>query len=349
MPVMLVDMDYFYAACEELRHPEFKGKPLIVGNAGANDKTRGVVQTCNYEARAFGIHSGMPLSDAFKLKPDVNYLESDEGYYERESLQIMAMLRSYGFRMEVMSIDEAALDLDGMGYGEALELAKKVKGSIMERFGLKCTIGISSTKTYAKMACDAAKPDGLLVIEDSQVLEFISGKNIGKLPGIGKKTGSILNGMGVHTIGEIAKLDPTLLMTKLGSFGIEIYLTAKGKDPSKVIEQGAALSISRERTISFRPASAEALDKMLHTLADEVWDELNKQGYWFRGVSLKVRYNDFTEHIKNRSFSNNEGSKELIYESAKKMLEGVEKDKRIRKIGVRVFGLVQRKGQKTLA
>ncbi|MGC8651972.1 MAG: DNA polymerase IV [Candidatus Micrarchaeia archaeon] len=345
---MLVDMDYFYAACEELRHPELKGKPLIVGTAPPASKSSGVVQTCNYEARAFGIHSGMPLSDAFKLKPDAGYLEADESYYEKMSSQIMLLLKGYGFKMEIMSIDEAALDLDNMSYAEALELAKQVKAGIADHFGLKCTVGVSSTKVYAKMACDAAKPDGLLVIEDSQVLAFISDKSVGELPGIGKKTESVLNGMGVHTIGEIAKLDPTLLMTRLGSFGTEIYLIAKGRDPSRVVEQGAVLSISRERTIGFRAASAEALDKMLHELVDEVWNELEKQGYWFKGVSLKVRYSDFTEHIKNRSFSNNEGSKELIYESAKRMLASVEKGKRIRKIGVRVFSLVPRKGQRTL-
>ncbi|MGC8647336.1 MAG: DNA polymerase IV [Candidatus Micrarchaeia archaeon] len=345
---MLVDMDYFYAACEEKRHPELKGKPLIVGNASTKSKTHGVVQTCNYEARAFGIHSGMSLAEAFSLKPDANYIEADEAYYESISSQIMSFLKGYHYKMEVMSIDEAAIDLGEMPFDKAVELGNEIKSGIKERFGLPCTIGISTSKAYAKMACDAAKPNGLLAIDERQLLQFISNKSIDKLPGIGKKTAEKLKEMGIEKVSQLAKADPTLLKSKFGSFGIEIYLMANGKDQSTVAEQSEVLSISREKTLAMKTSDLQYMEKILGELSSAVWQELEKQGYWYKGVSVKVRYEDFTERIKSESFSSYESSKDLIYSTASILLRSLVNSKRVRKLGVRVFGLVSRKGQKKL-
>jgi len=350
MPVLLVDMDYFFAACEEQRHPELKGKPLIVGSASANDRTRGVVQTCNYEARAFGIHSGMPLSDAFKLYPKSSYIEADDDYYEKISSQIMSMLKGYGFKIEIMSIDEAALDIDDKTYEEAESIGNDIKKNILAHFGLKCTVGISTTKVYAKMACDAAKPDGLLVVREADVLDFIKEKSVGKLPGIGRKTALKLSSIGISTIGELAKADPSRLIDMFGSLGIEMFLMANGKDSSKVIEESEVLSIGRERTLPVNTSSIAYIDKALLEISDEVWKEVEKQDYWFRGVSVKVRYDDFTEHIKNTNITNYESSKSAIYKNATKLVRDLlTGNKKVRKLGIRVYGLVPRKGQMRLA
>ncbi|MGC8496131.1 MAG: DNA polymerase IV [Candidatus Micrarchaeia archaeon] len=349
MPVALVDMDYFFAACEELRHPEFKGKPLVVGTANPKDRSRGVVQTCNYEARSFGIHSGMALSDVMKLCNDYNYVEADDAYYEDVSSQIMQLLKSYGYPMEQMSIDEAAIDLDGISYEEARSICSNMKLEIKNSIGLKCTIGISTTKTYAKMACDAAKPDGLLVVDNSSLMEFISDKPITKLPGIGPKTAAKLNAIGISKIGDIARANPSMLLGSFGSVGMEIYLMATGKDNSKVITKSEVLSIGRERTIAGGSASIMELEKQIKALASEVWKEVERQGYFFMGVSVKIRDMNFTEHIKNVKLSNYAGSEEAIERNALTLLhKAIRPGMRIRKIGVRVYELMPKKGQKTL-
>ncbi|MGC8670139.1 MAG: DNA polymerase IV [Candidatus Micrarchaeia archaeon] len=348
MPVILVDMDYFYAACEEQRHPELKGKPLIVGNVPKNEKIRGVVQTCNYEARKFGIHSGMPLLDAFKLCP-AQYVEADEDYYESVSSKVMELVKGYGFSTEVMSIDEAAIDLGTLTYEEALEYGKKIKADILSNFGLPCTVGISSTKYYAKMACDSAKPNGLLIVKDDELLKFISSKEVDKLPGIGKKTAEKLKEMGISTVGQLAALDPTLIMSKFGSYGLDMYLMAIGKDQSKVVSENTVLSIGREHTLKNKTSDINTIEKELNGIAEEVSTEVEKKGYWFRGVSLKVRYEDFSEHIKNMSFGSNESSASIIYKSAAKMARSLMKEgKKVRKLGIRVFNLVPKKGQRSL-
>jgi nucleotidyltransferase/DNA polymerase involved in DNA repair len=349
MPVALIDMDYFFAACEELRHPEFIGKPLVVGTANPKDKSKGVVQTCNYEARSYGIHSGMALSDAMKLCQSYNYVEADDSYYDKVSSQIMELIRSYGYPMEQMSIDEAAIDLGDMGYDKARKICSEIKVAINERIGLKCTIGISSTKIYAKMACDAAKPNGLLVVEDHSIVDFISSKPITKLPGIGPKTAAKLNAIGIKNIGDIAKTNPSKLVGDFGSFGREIYLLAIGKDESKVVTRSEVLSIGREHTLANKTSSMQELENQLKLIANEVWKEVEKQGYFFKGVSIKIRGIDFSEHIKNIKLSNYAGSEEAIERNAILLLhKAIKPGIKVRKIGVRVYDLMPKKGQKTL-
>ncbi len=346
--VLFLDMDYFFAACEELRHPELKSRPFVVGTATIAKKERGVVQTCNYEARKFGIHSAMPTAKALRLKPDLVYLESDDDYYQEVSDRVMGLLKGYGFATEVISVDEAALALGGMGYDEAEKLARKMKERIKKELGLPCTVGVSTGKVYAKMACDSAKPDGIRILKEGELKQFLNDSSIGALLGVGRKTADRLKGMGVQTIGQLARADPNVLVENFGSFGRELFLLANGRDESRIEENYAVLSIGRERTLDSETNDHETIANMLRTLSKEVIGDVKKKGLWFRGVSVKAKYTDFTERIKNRRLRNYTDSLDILYDTAAGLIVELEKGKRIRKVGVRTYILDAKKGQRSI-
>ena len=199
---LLIDMDYFFAACEELRHHEYKDKALVVGTSSSENKEKGVVQTCNYIARQYGIHSAMSISDALKLNPNLTYLASDEAYYEQISHKLEHLIRSRNLRMEVMSIDEIAIETNNDNYAEALALAESIKEEINSNLGLPCTIGVSSAIVYAKMVCDAYKPNKIGVVRREDLVNFIKDKEVKAIIGVGvyvKLNSSTYFGMTTYT------------------------------------------------------------------------------------------------------------------------------------------------------
>jgi len=343
-----IDMDYFYAACEEARHPELKGKPLAVGTSNVENKLKGVVQTCNYEARGLGIHSAMPTAMAFKLCPTLNYMPDDWEYYLEMSRHVMDAVKAEGFRTEAISVDEAVMDLGDIGYAEAEELGKELKRKINTALKLPCTIGISTGKTYAKMVCDTSKPNGLGVLKEEEVKGFLKDKDVTKLLGVGEKTAERLKEMKVTTIGELARANPLSLENKFGSFGKEMYLLANGIDNGKVVENAETLSIGRERTFDRETKDMDDVAQMLKELAKEVMAEVNKQGYWFKGVSVKARYSDFTEKLKNRKLANYTDSESIMLSCGIEMIKPLIGEKAVRKVGIRVYELNPKKGQKSL-
>ncbi|MDE1833294.1 MAG: DNA polymerase IV [Candidatus Micrarchaeota archaeon] len=343
-----VDMDYFYAACEEARHPELKGKPLAVGTQTIENRLKGVVQTCNYEARRLGIHSAMPTAMAFKLCPTLNYMPDDWKHYLEMSGRVMETIKSRGLKTEVISVDEAVMDLGEMDYGRAEELGNELKSEISEKLGLPCTIGISVGKTYAKMVCDASKPNGLGVLKGEDVKSFLRDKEVTKLLGIGEKTAERLKEMKITTIGDLARAKPLVLESRFGSWGKEMYLLANGIDNGKVVENAAALSIGRERTFGRDTDDLEDIGAMMKELAHEVMEEVGKQGYWFKGIGVKARYPDFTEKIKNRKLSNYTDSEKLLYSIGMELIKPLVDERRVRKVGIRVYELNPKKGQRSL-
>jgi len=346
--VLFMDMDYFFAACEELRHPELKGKPFVVGSAPVKSKDRGVVETCNYETRALGIHSAMPINQALKLKSDLVYIESDDKYYMDMSERVMKVLKECGFRMEVISIDEAALDLGGMSYDKAEELAKEVKREINSSLGLPCTIGIGPGKVYAKMVCDRAKPNGIGILKGEDLKTFLKDKKVEALLGVGRKTAEKLKEMRIKSIGELAKADPNVLIDNFGSFGKELFLLANGIDESRIEEKYDVLSIGRERTLDQYTNDMDVIARQLEALTKEVMDEVKRQQMWFKGISVKAKYIDMTERIKNRALSNYSDSFEFTYKTALELMKELVRDKQVRKVGVRVYAVESRKGQSTI-
>lgn len=346
--VLFIDMDYFYAACEEARHPEVKGKPVIVGTAPPNDKLRGVVQTCNYEARKLGIHSAMPTSQAFRLSKDLVYFGDDYRYYGEMSEKVMSLLKGLGHRTEVISIDEAALDLDGMGYDDGRRIAETIKKEIMSKFGLPCTIGIGPGKIYAKMMCDESKPNGLGVLEEKDLKAFLNDKEVIMILGVGRKTADRLNAMGIDTIGKLSKADPNVLIDNFGVFGKELYQLANGIDTSRIEDKYTVLTIGRERTLQKETTDMRIVGGMIEELSKEVVEELNKQHLWFRGISVKAKYADFTDRIKNRQFNNYTDSLDVLTSEGIKLIATLITDRPVRKVGIRVSSLAKREGQKRL-
>ena len=346
-----VDMDHFFTAIEEKKHPEFKGKPVIVGADPKGGKGRGVVSTCNYEARKFGVRSGMPISRAWKLCPEAVYLPVNYELYTKVSSRIMAILRKYADKFEQWGIDEAFLDVSSKvkDYAEAERLARQIKREIYEREGLTCSIGIGPNKLVAKIASDFQKPDGLTVVKAEDVEKFLSPLPVRKLLWVGRKTEQKLRAMGIRTIGDLARFDPTVLAEAFGVMGTQLYLMAHGIDRSEVEERGEIKSISRERTFEEDTADFKLVFKTLEKLAEEVHGDVLEQNLYFKTVTVKVRYENFETHTHSKTLSFMTNRLDDLNKTAKELLQVyLRPDRKIRLVGVRVSNFVHGERQKTL-
>jgi len=346
-----VDMDYFFAAVEEREHPEFRGKPIIVGADPKGGKGRGVVSTCNYEARKFGIRSGMPISRAWKLCPHAVYLPVNYDLYMRVSERIMAILRRYADRFESWGIDEAFMDVSSRvrDYAEAEALARRIKKEILEREGLTCSIGIGPNKLVAKIASDFQKPDGLTMVNPEDVEKFLEPLPVRKLLWVGRKTEEKLKAMGITTIGDLARCDPTLLVEKFGTMGKQLYLMAHGIDKSDVEERGKIKSISRNKTFEVDTEDFSVIFETLENLAKDVHGDLLAHSLLFKTVTVKVRYEDFETHTHSKTLAFFTNRFEDLTRTAKEILQvNIRADKKIRLIGVKISNLVSAEKQSTL-
>ncbi|NUO08899.1 MAG: DNA polymerase IV [Candidatus Brocadia sp.] len=245
--ILHIDMDAFFAAVEQKRHPELTGKPLVIGGNGDPTK-RGVVSTASYEARKFGIHSAMPLRTAYQRCPHAVFLPVDYEEYSRVSQEIKGILRESSPIMEDVGIDEAFLDISRTDK-PAEEIAQEIKRKIRQETGLTCSIGIAPNKLLAKIASDMQKPDGLTIITGADIEGRIWPLTVKKLPGIGPKTEAYLNAMGINTIGELASLSLDELIERLGeSHGRYLYEASRGIDESPLITHWEPKSASKEIT-----------------------------------------------------------------------------------------------------
>ncbi len=350
--IMLVDMDYFFAACEELKKPELKGKPVVVGADPKGGNGRGVVSTCNYEARKYGIHSGMPISTAYRLKSDAVFLPVDEKYYYETSARIMDILKGFASKFEQVSVDEAFMDVsDKVGsYEAALAYANVIKDRILSETKLPCSIGIGTNKLLAKTACEAVKPNGIKLVREEEAKIFLAPMPVGKLYGVGKKTEERLEEMGYKKVEDLQKADLNRLVGLFGTFGAEMQRHAKGIDYDEVSENYEVKSIGREHTFENDTADLDEIIGALKASAAGVIHDVKQQGFSFKTVTIKIRYADFSEHLKGRSLRRYSNSLEDIENTAIALFEGyADKGERIRKIGVRVSGLLAYSGQKKLA
>jgi nucleotidyltransferase/DNA polymerase involved in DNA repair len=341
--ILLVDMDYFYAACEELRRDGIRGKPVIVGADPKNGKGRGVVMTCNYEARKYGIRSAMPISIAYRVKPDAIFLPMDYPYYEEMSNKVMLVLKEFADGFEQVSIDEAYLDISSKvsSFDDAAKYAKTIKDDVKNRAGLPCSIGVSFNKLLAKMASDAAKPNGVKVITEKDVHAFLDDMPVRKLYSVGEKTGERLEAMGYGTIGKLAKANKMELIAEFGSVGLELHNYANGIDESPLLQTMPAKSVGREMTFEEDTADRKEVEKGMRKLSDEVAAEAQKLGFVFRTISVKLRYGDFSEKLKSRSVKPTGDAEELYDTAVRLYAENAEKGRKLRKIGVRVSGFIQ--------
>jgi DNA polymerase IV (DinB-like DNA polymerase) len=347
-----LDMDHFFTAVEEREHPELRGKPVIVGADPKGGKGRGVVSTCNYEARKFKVRSGMSISRAWKLCPQAVYLPVNYELYTRVSNSIMEILRKYADKFEQWGIDEAFLDVTSRvkDLAEAETLARQIKNEIREKEKLTCSIGVSSNKLVAKIASEFQKPDGLTIVNEEETEKFLAPLPVRKLLWVGRKTGQKLEDMGIKTIGDLARHDPTVLAETFGVMGTQLCLMAHGIDKSEVEERGEIKSISRDTTFQEDTSDFDFVLKTLDSLSEEVHQDLSRQHLYFKTVTVKVRYENFETHTHGKTLPLITNRLQDLKKAASELVRTYFRaDRKIRLVGVRVSNFVSAEKQKTLA
>ena len=333
--ILHIDMDAFFAAVEEKKHPELKGKPIVIGGSGDPTK-RGVVSTASYEARKYGIHSALPLRTAYNLCPEAVFLAVDYDEYSRVSQTIKNVLKEISPIMEDVGIDEAFLDLSEIDKPSE-EIAQEIKKRIMEETGLTCSIGIASNKLLAKIASDMQKPDGLTIIAEKDIKERIWPLPARKLWGVGPKTEASLKKRGINTIGALASMPIESLVESYGeSYGHYLYEASKGIDESPLVTHWEPKSVSRETTFQVDTNNWQTIAKTIAELAKEVVDDIRQKGYKGRTVTLKVRFSDFKTYTRSKTLDEPTDSIDDIRKAAFDCLKRIEIKMKVRLLGVRI-------------
>jgi DNA polymerase-4 len=337
--ILHVDMDAFYASVEQRDRPALRGRPVIVG---ADPRGRGVVSAASYEARRFGVHSAMPIGRAARLCPEAVFLPVDMEKYSRVSGQIMAVLAEYSPLLEPISVDEAFLDLTGSErlLGPALEVARGIKERLRAELGLTASAGLAPNKFLAKLASDLGKPDGLVQVRPGEEEAFLQDLPVERLWGVGGVTARALRGMGIQTIGQLARVPPALLAERFGRTGALLGELARGRDDRPVEPFAPPKSMGAEETFDRDTQDEGLLRRTLRAQAERVARELRAEGYAGRTVTLKVRFSDFRT-VTRRLTGEPTGDGLEIYRRAAGLLERVPSDRPIRLVGVSVSGLVR--------
>jgi DNA polymerase IV len=341
--IIHIDMDAFFAAVEEMKNPALLGKPVVIGGGGDPSK-RGVVSTANYEARKYGIHSAMPLRTAYKLCPHAVFLPVDYEAYSAVSQQFKSVLLSITPVMENAGIDEVFLDVSELPETSESTVAK-IKTGIKEKTGLTCSVGIAPNKLLAKIASDLRKPNGLTIINESDIENKLWPLPIRKLYGIGPKTEEHLKNIGIETIGQLASLPLEKLIENFGnSYGQYLYDASRGIDDSPLITHWEPKSISRETTFQEDVKNWQVIARTLAQLAKEVVADMQDSGYQAKTVTIKIRFSDFQTLTRAKTMADYTDAEEEIRKTAFACLKRIELNKRVRLIGVRATNLEKAKG-----
>jgi DNA polymerase IV len=329
-----LDMDAFYVSVELRRRPELGGLPVIVAGSGP----RAVVTTASYEARKFGVGSAIPASRARRLCPQGVFLTPDFAYYREASRQVMAIVRAHVDTVEVIGLDEAYLELTGVE--NPVGAMRAMRAEIESETGLSSSVGIGPSKLVAKVASDAEKPRGFVVLSRAAACERFAGSPCGLVPGIGPKTAERLGGLGIRTLAELAAASPELLGARFGArFGAELQRRARFEDNSPVTEERKVVSESRETTFDRDISTLPALESVLDELVARLCRALVDQGRCGRTVGIKVRLDDFSTHTRARTLPEPVSSPERVGAVALDLLRRFDPSRPVRLLGVRVAGL----------
>jgi DNA polymerase IV (DinB-like DNA polymerase) len=347
--ILHADMDYFFAQIEERENPQFKGKPVVVGADPKGGKGRGVVSTANYEARKYGIKSGMPISKAYQLCPNAIFLPVNIELYQKVSDEIMEIIKKYSPKYEIISLDEAYLDLSHIFHDRekfsteeiwlgAEKIGEKLKREIFEKEKLTCTVGIGPNKTIAKLATESAKPNGLKVVKLNEVEEFLNPLDIDDLPGIGPKTAEKLRKIGINKIFELKKLSKGKLKEMFGKIGEKIWERARGIDEEPVSPEEIIKSIGRQITFEKDTRNPKLIFGTFEKLIKEVYDDLIENNFSFKTITVICRYKGFETHTKSKTLKEPSKNFEILKKESKKLLLRflLENKKPLRLIGLRI-------------
>jgi DNA polymerase IV (DinB-like DNA polymerase) len=355
-------MDSFYASCELARNPNLSDSPFIVGADPKQGRGRGVVLSCNYPARKYGVRSAMPISKAWQLCPSAKYVLPDFKLYTEVSRRVMAILKQFTSKIEQVSIDEAFLDfskdpaicsVSGMKRKQAItSVALAIKNKIKEQEDITCSIGVSDSKLVSKIATDINKPDGLTIVDPENVKEFLAPLPVEKIPGIGRVTHRILvDSFGIKTISDLANAPIEPLVEKFGRSANWFCQVAKGNDDSEVVTNWEPVSESSETTFDQDEEDYSKVAKVMREVAAEVHRRVVKDGYLFKNVGIKIRFTGFETHTRSRTLVAPSDSLEVVIRESEKLLSEFQlSEKGVRLIGVRLTALERKRseGQSTL-
>lgn len=342
--ILLVDLDYFFAQCEELRNPALKGKPVVVGMYSGRTEDSGAVSTANYVARKYGVKSGVPLFLAKKRLEDVEavFLPVDADFYEQISDKIMQALRGYADVFEQVSIDEAYLDVTRKVQGsfEAAEaLARRMKAEVKEQHGFTFSVGVGPNKLVAKIACGSQKPDGVAVVKPEEVAVFLAPLPVDRLIGVGRKTTAKMERLGIRTIGDLARFDVQRLVEVFGkTLGVYFHNAANGVDDEPVREAGEAESISRIATLKMNTRDLTVILEKTSQLTENIGKELAQRNVSFKKVGIIAIMADLSVHSRSQTLEKPEKNVEALEKAVKELFEKFlgESELDIRRVGVKI-------------
>jgi len=340
--IIHVDMDAFYAAVEQRDHPAYRGRPVIVGADPRGGKGRGVVAACSYEARVFRVRSAMPISRAYRLCPHGIFLPVRMKRYEEVSTTIFGILRRYTDLVEPLSIDEAFLDVTGSRrlFREAAVIGERIKAEIREHEGLTASVGVAPNKFLAKIASDLEKPDGFVVVRPEEVETFLKDLPVARLWGVGEKTGAILRGLGIQTIGELSRWPEEALCRRLGTVGGHLHRLSRGIDDRPVIPEAMAKSLGAETTFTVDSEDPRHIRQSLLRLAERVSARLRRESLAGPTITVKIRFADFTTLTRSLTLPAPLTLTDEIYSRALSLVEKVPVGRRkVRLLGIAVSKL----------
>ena len=337
--ILHVDLDAFFAAVEQRDDPALRGKPVVVGMGGAND--RGVVSAASYEARRFGVHSAMPIRTAKRLCPDCIFVPVRGAQYQRVSREVMAILRRFTPLVEPVSIDEAFMDVTASRalFGDGEAIGNAIRRAIHEELSLTASVGVATTKLVAKIGSDLRKPDGLVVVPPGEEAAFLAPLPISRLWGVGPSTAAALRDFAVTTIGDLAQLERAALVRRFGAHGASLVDRAHGRDADPVSDPDGAKSIGHEHTFDEDTSDPEVLERTLLAMAEGVSGRLRHAGLKASTVTVKVRDSAFETLTRQRTLPEPTDMTDPIWRAALDLARPQMRGKRIRLLGVTASNL----------
>ncbi len=349
--VFHVDMDAFFVSVEELFDPSLKGKAVVVGG---QRHERGVVSAASYEARKFGVHSAMPLRTAAKLCPQAIFVDGHPDRYRDCSEKVYNVLVSFSPQVEMVSIDEAYLDMTGTErlHGPAMLAAHKLHQRMKAETELNCSIGIGASRLIAKVCSGKAKPHGMLYVVSGQEAKFLAPLDVRDIPGVGKVTEQKLHELGIQTVGDVAKLDDSFLERHLGKWGLALAGKARGQDAGAwfdgaIGEAEPAKSISHEHTYDHDTANPEQIESTLMRLSEMVGRRMREQELQARTLQLKLRYKDFTTITRARTLQAPTQLDNEIFQQIRELFHASwRKGTEVRLLGVQASSFAEEKAQR---
>ena len=341
--ILHLDLDAFFASVEILLNPNLADKPLLVAWQGE----RGVVTTASYAARKFGCHSAMPLREALRLCPQAIVVTPRHGVYSEYSHRVMDLLRTYSPLVEQVSIDEAYIEIEPET--DAAHIAREIQARIKSEIGLDCTVAVASNKLVSKIACNAVKPRGFVVVKEGEEAKFLAPLPIDKLPGAGKVTRGKLLRWNVKTIGDLTRVPVEELRQEFGKWGIYLHDGALGRDDSPIVTEWKSKSISQENTFERDTRDGTYLEKEIERMSEGVARDLVKSEYVARTVMLKLRYGDFTTMTRQITFGAPTNDAKQIRECALTLLrKHWDKRRAVRLVGVGAHNLSEQSNAQQL-